>query len=256
MNKIDIYGSFTQALFFSGSVSIPKYILRHYVSLGMTESEMMLIIHILSLSGENPYPLAIQLGQHMQASTGDIEEMIGHLVERGLLSIDKSWNPAEHKWFYSYNILGLIDKLIEQWAIEGVKQYTAEQSQQQTAPGRIEHQEKQLPQTALNPLVVKFEQELARPLTALECEHIQTWLDANFSQELVIEALRRGVSAGIRSFRYLDSILREWEKKGLRTRVEVEADDQDFQARQETKQKRRVKKAASGKTDKYEDFYL
>ena len=60
----------------------------------------------------------------------------------------------------------------------------------------------------------------------------------------------------IRNFRYLDSILREWEKKGLRTRTEIEAEDAYFQARQEKKtpkQKNAVPKTAS---NKYDNFYL
>lgn len=256
MNKIDIYGSFTQALSFSGSVSVPKYLLKHYASIGLTEQEMMLLIHIQSWMEENPYPQVAQLGQYMQASTEDIEEMIGRLVERGLLSIDKSWNAAEHKWSYSYSILGLIDKLVEQWAIEGVKQYAFQKGQQQQAPGRTDPLANNLQRSAIDPLVAAFEQELGRPLTAIECEHLQTWLDSHFSQELIIESLRRGVAAGIRSFRYLDSILREWDKKGLRTQAEVEADDEYFQSRQETKPKRRAKKPSPSKPDKYKDFYL
>lgn len=255
MNKIDIYGSFTQALFFSGSVAIPKYLLHHYASLGLSEKEMMLVIHILSWLEGNPYPQASQLGQHMQATTEEIEEMIGRLVERGLLSIEKTWNAAERRWSYSYSILGLVDKLVEQWAIEGIKQYTSDKAQVQASSG-LQQQKGSFQRAQLDPLISVFEQELGRPLTAIECEQIQTWLDSHFTQELIVEALRRGVTAGIRSFRYLDSILREWEKKGLRTRAEVEADDEYFQARQEAKPKRRAKKNAPSKPDKYEDFYL
>jgi DNA replication protein len=76
-----------------------------------------------------------------------------------------------------------------------------------------------------------FENEMGRPLTGFECEHIEKWLIASYSQELIIEALRRGVSAGIRNFRYLDSILREWEKKGLKTLNEVQTEDEYFKAK-------------------------
>lgn len=257
MSKIDVYGSFTQALFFSGSVSIPKYLLAHYVALGLTDQQMLLIIHILSEMGSNPYPQASLLAQRMQAGTEEIEETIGRLVERGLLTIEKSWNAQEKKWSYSYSILGLIDQLVEQWAIEGVKQFTSGRLPQEPADQGAPSVET-VTDPSMEKLISLFEEELGRELTVFECQHLQAWLASHFSAELIIEALRRGVAAGIRSFRYLDSILREWDKKGLRTRAEVETDDQYFQARQEKKlsTRKRTKKQATGKTDKYEDFYL
>ncbi|MHB1651972.1 MAG: DnaD domain-containing protein [Desulfitobacteriaceae bacterium] len=256
MNKIDVYGSFVQALFFSGSVSIPKFLMTSYVSLGLTDQQMLLIIQILSEMDTNPYPQASFLAHRMQATAEEIEEMIGRMVERRLLTIEKNWNSVERKWYYSYSILGLIDKLTELWAIEGAKQFTAERSPAEKE-SRIEA-ERVNPQAnhlSLENLVQTFEKELGRPLTGMECEHLETWLASHFSDELIIEALRRGVAAGIRSFRYLDSILREWEKKGLRTKVEVEADDVNFQARQEKKPQVR-KRSGKPAGDKYENFYL
>lgn len=255
MNKIDVYGSFMQALFFSGSVSIPKYLLKCYQALGLTDQQMMLIIHILSEMEENPYPQATLLAQRMRATSDEIEEMIGRLVERRLLTIEKKWNPSEKKWYYSYSIIGLIDRLAENYAIEGVKQFTAERSPNEMRDGTKERSEIQASRNDLKELVNIFEQELGRPLTGLECEHMETWLASHFSSELIIEALRRGVAAGIRNFRYLDSILREWDKKGLRTKNEVEADDAEFQARQEKKPLMK-KKTRKPSDDKYENFYL
>jgi DNA replication protein len=68
-------------------------------------------------------------------------------------------------------------------------------------------------------------------------------------------ALRKGVEGGTRVFRYLDSILREWEKKGLRTAAEIEAEDERFrQANSGGKKRRTGKKAAD--LNKYDDLYL
>ncbi|MDR3601171.1 MAG: DnaD domain protein [Desulfosporosinus sp.] len=253
MNKVSVYGSFTQALFFSGVVSIPKYLLTHYTEIGLNDHEMMVLIQILCEAESNPYPSIVTLAGRMTASHSDIEEVVGRLVERKLLSIERYWNPSEQKWGNNYSIVGLIDELAELWAIERSQQLEEERTlkQSQSSP--------QPTSTPINPpmenLVRAFEQELGRLLTHLECENLDRWLSSNFSEELIIEALRRGVSAGIRNFRYLDSILREWEKKGLRTRAEIEAEDVYFQSRQEkktTKSKNPVPKTAN----KYEKFYL
>ena len=254
MNKVSVYGSFTQALFFSGVVSIPKYLLTHYTEIGLNDREMMVLIQILCEAETNPYPSMITLAGRMTASPSDIEEVVGRLVERKLLAIERYWNPIDQKWGNSYSFVGLIDELAELWAIERSQQLEEERTlkQSQSSP--------QQTFTPINPpmenLVRTFEQELGRLLTRLECENLDRWLSSNFSEELIIEALRRGVGAGIRNFRYLDSILREWEKKGLHTRAEIEAEDAYFQSRQEkktTKSKNQVPKTAS---NKYEKFYL
>ena len=254
MNKVNVYGSFTQALFFSGVVSIPKYLLTHYKELGLNDREMMVLIQILCEAESNPYPSIITLAGRMTASSDDIEEVVGRLVERKLLSIERYWNPIDQKWGNTYSFVKLIDELAEIWAIERSQQLDEERTlkQSQSTPKVVS--------TPSNPsmenLVHTFEQELGRLLTHLECENIDRWLSSHFSEELIIEALRRGVSAGIRNFRYLDSILREWEKKGLRTRAEIEAEDAYFQSRQDrkvTKPKNIVPKTTP---NKYDNFYL
>jgi len=254
MNKVNVYGSFTQALFFSGVVSIPKYLLTHYKQIGLDDREMMVVIQILSEAESNPYPSIATLAGRMSASSSDIEEVVGQLVERKLLTIERYWNPIDQKWGDTYSFVKLIDELAELWAIERSQQLDEERTlkHNQTLPQTIS--------TPINPsmenLVHTFEQELGRLLSHLECEKIDYWLSAHFSEELIIEALRRGVSAGIRNFNYLDSILREWEKKGLRTRAEIEADDAYFQSRQDrkiTKPKNVVPKTTP---NKYDNFYL
>ena len=254
MNKVSVIGSFTQALFFSGVVSIPKYLLTHYTKIGLNDQEMMVLIQILCEAESNPYPSIATLASRMTASPADIEEVVGRLVERKLLAIERYWNPIDQKWSNTYSFVKLIDELAELWAIERSQQLDEERTlkQNQSSPQTIS--------APINPsmenLVHTFEQELGRLLTHLECENIDRWLSTHFSEELIIEALRRGVSAGIRNFRYLDSILREWEKKGLRTRAEIEAEDAYFQSRQEkktTKPKNLVPKTAP---NKYDNFYL
>ncbi len=253
MNKVSVYGSFTQALFFSGVVAIPKYLLTHYKEIGLNDHEMMVLIQILCEAETNPYPSIATLAGRMTASTADIEEVVGKLVELKLLAIERYWNPMEQVWGNSYSIVGLIDELAELWAIERSQQLEEErtlkknQSSSQTSSPTTPPMEN---------LVHAFEQELGRPLTSLEYENIDRWLSSHLSEELIIEALRRGVSAGIRNFRYLDSILREWEKKGLRTRAEVETEDAYFQSRQEKKNIRPKSQVSKPPSNKYEKFYL
>jgi DNA replication protein len=256
VNKVNVYGSFTQALFLSGVVAIPKYLLTHYKEIGLNDREMMVLIQILCEAETNsyPYPSIVTLAARMTASPSDIEDVVGRLVELKLLAIERYWNPIEQIWGNSYSFVGLIDELAELWAIERSQQLEEERTMKQSQSSL------QTKSTPINPpkenLVHTFEQELGRPLTSFECENIDRWLSSHFSEEVIIEALRRGVSAGIRNFRYLDSILREWEKKGLRTRAEIETEDAYFQSRQDKKITKPKSKDPKKASNKYEKFYL
>jgi len=253
VNKVSVYGSFTQALFFSGVVAIPKYLLTHYKEIGLNDHEMMVLIQILCEAETNPYPSIATLAGRMTASSADIEEVVGRLVELKLLAIERYWNPIEQIWGNSYSFVGLIDELAELWAIERSQQLEEERTLKKSQSSSHTTSPANPP---MENLVHVFEQELGRPLTSLECENIDRWLSSHFTEELIIEALRRGVSAGIRNFRYLDSILREWEKKGLRTRAEIEAEDAYFQSRQEKKNTKPKSQIPKTTDNKYEKFYL
>ncbi|MDP4126443.1 MAG: DnaD domain protein [Bacillota bacterium] len=255
MNKVSVYGSFTQALFFSGAVAVPKYLLTHYKEIGLNDRDMMVLIQIFCEAEINPYPSITTLAERMTDSISEIEEAVGRLVERKLLAIERHWNPTEQKWYDGYSFVGLIDELAELWAIDRSQKLDQERTMKQQSQ-HIPLSTVTSPNLPMENLVQIFEQELGRPLTKLECENLDRWLSSHFSEELIIEALRRGVSAGIRNFRYLDSILREWEKKGLRTRGEIEAEDAYFQSRQEKKLAKVKEKVSKTLTNKYDNFYL
>ena len=66
-----------------------------------------------------------------------------------------------------------------------------------------------------------FEQEFGRPLSPIEYELINGWLDAEFKEEVIILALKEAVFNGVTNLRYIDKILYEWKKKGLNSKEAV-----------------------------------
>lgn len=253
MNKVNVYGSFAQSLLFSGNASVPKYLLEHYTDLGLNDQEMLILIHIISAGEAGTYLSPDSLSARMSATGKEIEEALVRLVEKKLIAIEKHWDQENNQWINNYNLQGLLDELAECWAIDQVKLFQAEQNRKNVSPADLPKPTP--PDPAVPPLIKVFEHEMGRPLTEMECNYIKGW-QQNCSDELITEALRRGVSAGIRNFRYLDSILREWEKKGLKTKEEVLADDIQFQNRQEEKHKAKTRSANKTSAGKYEDFYL
>lgn len=85
----------------------------------------------------------------------------------------------------------------------------------------------------------KFENEFGRVLSSMEYEIINAWISSQKSEELILEALKEAVMNGVSSLRYIDKILYEWEKKGYKSKEDIEKSRQNFRRTQETK---RVKK--------------
>lgn len=67
-----------------------------------------------------------------------------------------------------------------------------------------------------------FEQEFARPLSSVEFELINNWLDKGISEKLIHLALKEAIFNGSFTLRYIDAILNEWVKKGFKTEKEVD----------------------------------
>ncbi len=71
-----------------------------------------------------------------------------------------------------------------------------------------------------------IEKEFGRTLSPIEYEIIKAWLDSNISEELITEALKEATFNGVSNLRYIDKILYEWGKKGIKTKEDIEKNKQ------------------------------
>src|SRR5699024_4925922 len=84
---------------------------------------------------------------------------------------------------------------------------------------------------------ILFEQEFGRPITPFEIEMINTWIDVDeIAPELIKAGLRESVLMGKLNFTYIDRILRDWKKKGIRTVEQARESSRNFRDTQIQKQ--------------------
>lgn len=62
-----------------------------------------------------------------------------------------------------------------------------------------------------------IEKEFGRTLSPIEFEIIKAWLDDNKSEDLIKEAIKEATFNGVSNLRYIDKILYEWSKNGIKT---------------------------------------
>ena len=72
-----------------------------------------------------------------------------------------------------------------------------------------------------------FESELGRTLSSFEYEMINKWLEKGVSEETIKSALKEAVLNGVRSFKYIDKIVYEWSKKGIKNKIKEEKQKED-----------------------------
>lgn len=70
-----------------------------------------------------------------------------------------------------------------------------------------------------------FEGEFGRTLSPIEYETINTWLDSNIDEETIKSALKEAVLNGVTNLKYINSILYEWTKKGIKSKSLEETRD-------------------------------
>jgi len=82
-------------------------------------------------------------------------------------------------------------------------------------------------------LYTTFEREFGRPLSPFECESLAMWMDDDHHDPIIIKAaLREAVISGKLNFRYIDRILFEWKKNGIKTIEQAKSYGRKFRQHQ------------------------
>ena len=70
-----------------------------------------------------------------------------------------------------------------------------------------------------------FEEKFGRTLSPMEYAIIGGWLDLNYTEELILMALDEAIYNGVYKLNYIDKILFEWNKKGIKSKEDKSKND-------------------------------
>ncbi|SFE46598.1 DNA replication protein DnaD [Lentibacillus persicus] len=192
-------------------VQVPIQLLDKYNELGLDEKEVMVILQLLRfLQNDNDFPTPNDISSHLTISEKECANILRKLIQRNFLSIEQLENEQ--------------NRLTERYSLNPLwkKLFSEEEERQPRDDGKI---------------FVLFEQEFGRPLSPFEIEMINTWLDEDNVQPSLIKAgLRESVLMGKLNFKYIDRILREWQKKGIHSVEQARQASKAFHENQTSKQ--------------------
>ena len=80
-----------------------------------------------------------------------------------------------------------------------------------------------------------IEREFGRTLSPIEYEIVKAWLDSGISIDLIKEALKEATFNGVSNLRYIDKILYEWGKKGIKSPEDVNKNRVEYKEKKNEK---------------------
>jgi DNA replication protein len=224
--------------YLDGAASVPYALLRTYRALKLSDTEVMLLIQLLAFRQleQNEFPTMEQLQERLGSSPSVVGQAMQKLVKQGLVGIDEIFDPVTGIQSDRYNLSGLFQKIGALLAAGELPMRTGG-GEASTGTGDLSDPQypPRLPATktsvfggATN-LFGVFEQEFGRPLSPMEVETINGWLDKdNYDEDLVLFALKESVFAGKLHFRYIDRILLEWSRNRVSSVDEARVHTQKF----------------------------
>ncbi|EUJ49402.1 DnaD domain-containing protein [Paenilisteria rocourtiae] len=190
----------------AGNVTLSQVLVENYAKIGMDEQEFVIIIQLHSFLEKGIYfPSMEEIAERTTLSTEKAFRIIQALVNKHFISI-KQVNEGEQVFTESYTLDPLLEKLMIFFENMYLEQNIVFQETEQMS------------------LYSQFEQEFGRPLSPMEAEMLSAWIDQDHnSPELIREALKEAVLSQKLSFRYMDRILLNWNRKNIKTPEQARA---------------------------------
>ena len=176
---------------------IPKEILFNYKNLNITDTELIVIMYLINQTNDTYNPK--QICNDLKMNMNNVLEIINSLSEKKVLKINiKKTNNIRSEII---DLNPLYEKIV------------------------LSLEEKK--EDDNSNIYSLFESELGRTLSPMEYKILSSWVES-YSEELIKLALKEAVYNDVRGFRYIDTILYEWSKKGIKTEEDVEKDRKNF----------------------------
>lgn len=178
-----------------GSLAVSGKLLIHYKDLGINEAELILILQVQYFIQQGVhFPTPDELSERMTVSVSECNMLLRRLIQKGFLEIMEF--DQQDILYEQYSLSPLWEKLYT--FLSAPVSANAEKQDENLYP--------------------VFEKEFGRPLSPFESETLVIWMDQDHHDPLIIKAaLREAVISGKLNFRYIDRILFEWKKNGIKT---------------------------------------
>ena len=197
-------------IFKDGNIVIPLFLYKNYKSLKLELDEFIFLVFIHNKGNKclfDPELFASNLGLELM----EIMTYVSNLTDKGFIKVETSKND-KGLMEEVINIDGFYNKISLLMMEKGNKKDTNDTN-----------------------IYEIIEKEFGRTLSPMEYEIIKAWLEQNISEELIREAIKEATFNGVSNLRYIDKILYEWGKAGIKNSRDVEENRKKRNSRKDNK---------------------
>ncbi len=172
------------------NIVVPKILLTNYKKLKITSGELILLIYFLD---NNDFDLE-KICADLQLKNAEALKLIDGLSKKDIIKLKKKMNNNVCEEYVC------LDELYNKLAL------------------LLINEDKKVETTIYD----EFEKEFGRTLSPMEYEIIGAYLESGFTEELIRAALKEAIYNGVTSLRYIDRILYDWKKKGIKNKEDLQ----------------------------------
>ncbi|WP_162258396.1 DnaD domain-containing protein [Lapidilactobacillus concavus] len=190
---------------------IANQILDHYAELGMSDTQLAIFLQIIKYSqhGEK-FPSPADLAGVVKHPVSEVYQALQQMTQKSFIAVTTSIDHDQH--IDQYDVAPFFERLT---GLQDDQEQVANFQQQQAD---------------ITKLYQEVEVEFGRPLSPIEMETIDGWLNRDhFSTEIIRLALREAVLNDARSFKYIDRILLDWQKRQIKSAADLQHYKSKFQ---------------------------
>lgn len=195
---VKVKGAQFMDVFKQGNLVIPLYFLGQYKKFKITLEEFIFLMYLYQLGDKSLFNPS-KYAKDLNIDSNKVMEYIGTLTDKKLIQVEvvkKEKDLMEE--------VVLLDGLYRKFSLLMVEDTNERNASYQSNIFEL------------------VEKEFGRTLSPIEYEIIKAWLDNDMDEDLIKEAIKEATYNGVSNLRYIDKILYEWGKAGIKTVKDVE----------------------------------
>ena len=186
-------------IFKQGNMVIPLYLLQHFKDLKLKLEEFIFLMYLYNL-GDNFVFDPSKFGNELNMTLVEVMSFIEVLTDKKFIRVESKKNDK-----------GIMEEFI-----------IMDDFYSKLTLITIDEVNKETNDASKSDIFEVIQKEFGRTISPIEYEIIKAWIESGINESVIKEAVKEATFNGVSNLRYIDKILYEWGKLGVKTVEDVE----------------------------------
>lgn len=186
-------------IFKQGNMVIPLYLLQHFKDLKLKLEEFIFLMYLYNL-GDNFVFDPTKFSNDLNMTLVEVMSFIEVLTDKKFIRVESKKNDK-----------GVMEEFI-----------IMDDFYSKLTLITIDEVNKETNDASKSDIFEVIQKEFGRTISPIEFEIIKAWIESGINESVIKEAVKEATFNGVSNLRYIDKILYEWGKLGVKTVEDVE----------------------------------